>query len=1748
MGNKIILSSFLFLVLLTASVYLVLNDNVRIDIGQTYSIFKVLENDNWVLSGQEYTKLMDGTKNMRASSRVVNSSTEGNFTTVKRFAYFKNNCTAIDTYIFDSSTNETELFPINHKIEAINCEDYTLIYEVTKLEYFGETDYEIGSSHEFGHNMKVEWADGNYYERLYKYVNRDEGKLTIKYRPTSNHFNVSVRLFDPIISEDTIFTNLIYNEAGLTSGEAIFEIYNPVDNLSIDDVFFTNYLAKGYPITSDKYFVQVEKQRNETKYADYIIEKTWIELDNITGLNVSKNSTSIVQLEDGFNIVNYTAWEKLETIPKGKHLIKYEAKWKAHIGPQSIDWFANIKLDKNKYNLPKDKFGIVESRLLKSNKWAWWNSSYDKKKPIDITETSGSSLSNYSTLIYVLYTASMNVDFSDLRFLNSTEDGELNYWIEFKNDSNYAYVWIKIPTLTASSNTTIFMYYGNVVVTSTSNFSNAFILGDDFSTDTTGSYTINGSVTYNSGTEDVTIGTEAGDETGTMTRGSYLNKGFTTDFNCNTGTGGYQAVLFYTDNNLHTNTGNGYIIGVGTGWTNMQLFSSTGNGGFSGRGANIGVDTGYTLLAATNYTLSITKVGTNLTVRLYTKSDKILRAYISVSDGSFSSGYNGFIDWNRNITIDNFVIRNYTYPEPTYVIGAEQEKDANPIISLNSPSNNTNFSVSFITFNGTVYDDVSLINVSFILDGVLNETNSSGTNNSNYLFTKTISDGSHNWTYQACDNVSQCTTAPVRYFLIDTINPNIFINSPLNQSYTTSTTLFNITGTDIHIDSCWYSLDGTGNITLENLSGNYWNATNSSMTEGSHTAQFYCNDTIGNLNDTESVTFFIDLFNPVVNILSPIETKYDYNITEINYTLVENFSDSCWYSLDNGTTNISIVSPGDNVTGITSHNGYNTWTVYCNDTSGKIGSDNITFIVQSMNLFLNELIQNLSAELNTTINISASFDVDTLYIDINHPDYGINYSSGFDNVSFQFVIDYFRETEFNDSSTSKKINYSGTEIKNIFFSAHQYNEVEGISFNISGENYPKNVQINNSNSSIIDRFYPGYLVGNNVYQNNTADSVAYKNLTYAYDSSKIIYFWMDRNNTLQNMIFNITGSDFGFNNLDEFDNYSSIDTILTTAQLDLTGVIMAKNNTKDTYTYDDFEDDSINTTLWTTTTSSSGDGSSTQTVTETGGKLVIYTDADNFDGGASRISTAYADSDILESYESENISFSIDVSTNLRYSTTLDNAYSLSDLIVKMGGTIWEEDMPAVTPVQHGIGYRTATGTLTFNLLKVNKTYWKVITNGAVTYIAGTTTRVDTYTNNITYVEISGDLRFYVKSISVYDGEDATSYMHVSGVTRELYNRSNSTVISNSIYDASGDLAKATMFALGHNGVGDSIYLYLSADNGVNWENVANGVEHSFSNTGRNLKWRVDFNLSDYTKTSDASYLSSVNISIEKGSPTNINIDFGNDGILDWERDEELNSSNSPVEVEINMSLVNLTSALSGTAYYGNNLMRVPLKITSTIGQIDVYDINLTYNPNPVYLNHSAVSTYLQNSVGFVDFPISIESINGNITFDDVRFDYKGGNDTIEVLAHNADYSVNQSLNIIVYHSNFYKLLPYTWADDIFFMPRTNSSKNVSAYGQTSTISVYNITTTNYGGNMNLSIKLNESFSCLNITWNVTGNTKPSGNKLNTTYQEIKTNLEYLNNTKIWLWADLDNCDASDQRILQPYLQVSGYCVDCIWN
>ena len=98
---------------------------------------------------------------------------------------------------------------------------------------------------------------------------------------------------------------------------------------------------------------------------------------------------------------------------------------------------------------------------------------------------------------------------------------------------------------------------------------------------------------------------------------------------------------------------------------------------------------------------------------------------------------------------------------------------------------------------------------------------------------------------------------------------------------------------------------------------------------------------VGNINFTiEGNVIF-----PRVVILAPQDGQtYSSQRDNLNYSVMDVGLESCWYSLDNGKTNTTMTC-SENIMGITSVSGSNTWIVYANDTSGNLNSSSVTFTV-----------------------------------------------------------------------------------------------------------------------------------------------------------------------------------------------------------------------------------------------------------------------------------------------------------------------------------------------------------------------------------------------------------------------------------------------------------------------------------------------------------------------------------------------------------------------------------------------------------------------------------------------------------------------------------------------------------------------------------------------------------------------------------------------------------------------------------
>jgi hypothetical protein len=112
-----------------------------------------------------------------------------------------------------------------------------------------------------------------------------------------------------------------------------------------------------------------------------------------------------------------------------------------------------------------------------------WLMGWEYRKAHEILGSTAGSVTNYPVKIVVHYGSGSDAlgdvylggkgrtDFGDIRFTGTDGKTLLDYWIEYKEDSKYAVIWVKVPEIPkgdGTGSTTIYLYYGNPSATSQS--------------------------------------------------------------------------------------------------------------------------------------------------------------------------------------------------------------------------------------------------------------------------------------------------------------------------------------------------------------------------------------------------------------------------------------------------------------------------------------------------------------------------------------------------------------------------------------------------------------------------------------------------------------------------------------------------------------------------------------------------------------------------------------------------------------------------------------------------------------------------------------------------------------------------------------------------------------------------------------------------------------------------------------------------------------------------------------------------------------------------------------------------------------------------------------------------------------------------------------------------------------------------------------------------------------------------------
>ena len=556
----------------------------------------------------------------------------------------------------------------------------------------------------------------------------------------------------------------------------------------------------------------------------------------------------------------------------------------------------------------KDSFGnplsaYVGTGIIYSNTSIitipWFNGSWNYRVGINITERNNTNLSDYQINMSIntsglVSAGKMLSDCSDMRFADETAK-EIPYWIESGCNSSNTKVWIKM-NLSAGSNRTIYLYYGNTGATSNSNGANVFDYYDD------GTQTSNWTIAGTAG-QSSAQGLPTPSYYATSTTGSYMyrNASLTTnrilEFNVRSdGLGNFYFLANNTGAGQHfraeTRGGNNVGVGPATSWNLWSVPSQT------------------CAIISTNTWYTFKLVILDTTVQAYVDGSTCGGAYTFTNNGPYIGLVGDAYGATYNTWWDNIRVRKYSAQEPTAILLSGEQTLL--LWNYNSTSSiDGNFSFIFDSTNQS-YGNYSIVSLASAKNFY---------NNYNYTYFNLGPDitppvitlltptnfqkagiGTFNFTYMPYDyNLKNCTmyinsngtfvslstnTAPLNnltdYFDNITLGLGVYVWNVLcydingNNAFAFSNYTLNVTGPDMTLNSSsiYFSnvvLTEGSNITI------YANITNSGLSDElkPFTVQFYLGDpNFGGAQISSNIT----IANLTTGEIKTINTTYLLNI------------------------------------------------------------------------------------------------------------------------------------------------------------------------------------------------------------------------------------------------------------------------------------------------------------------------------------------------------------------------------------------------------------------------------------------------------------------------------------------------------------------------------------------------------------------------------------------------------------------------------------------------------------------------------------------------------------------------------------------------------------------------------------------------------------------------------------------------------------------------------------------------------
>lgn len=1012
---------------------------------------------------------------------------------------------------------------------------------------------------------------------------------------------------------------------------------------------------------------------------------------------------------------------------------------------------------------------------------------------------------------------------------------------------------------------------------------------------------------------------------------------------------------------------------------------------------------------------------------------------------------------------------------------------------------------------------------------------------------------------------------------VNNTNDLPFFDPPLEdqQAFSLSEFSYNINCTDIDpSDTITYT--DNSSLFIINSSTGLINFTPLESEAGSYSILVTCSDSVGSTSDNFTLTIN-DTIAPRIFEYNVLNNPQDYCETNnFNITFID-------YNMDN----TSVVYYRTNQTGtfvnysasyVTSLNDthhvfeYNTTSAFftaqvsyynfygidnydnLNNTM-DVQNFNVTQNVTTTTLYLDGLSEDRKYELSYGSNLTGvlrSCSDETIYLNIDYYNFGTNFTNDTDSdVYYNLNLSEITETEFNDSTSIKNLTVNLTNSSYIEITGDAI--MTSSQFNVSGylydSSYPKNIKIDMLNDGIIDKVLVGQLIGKQLYQNVYDDNKSVDNVTFVNPGTQVRYI----NYTVNS----------GF---DEFENITmylegfAVDPI----GVDFTDYFFNDSNIRNNtcqgpeFIYDDFSlGDSGN---W-------NDASSNWNI-----PYQVITD--NYIESDSGVQTVTSGTQIGYGrvFES-NINLldynQIDLQGNLfSYSRGCEycsgtNGEGVSNAYIQVYDKTAGSNFITLKSVSTsesgawwGCNEDSESDTSTFNVKKEDgflKAYDDNVLISQKVYDSsheytirfGGTYQISALGTCVSANGPNGRAR----------SRSRINYINLSGVkgTGNLSSYSNCTITWDTILNTTENITKAYVDIEYDLESGTGLDIFLSPDNGTNWESTTDETFHTFTNDGTELLLRLNLTTTDNTKSTT---VKTANVEVVPGFVTGLSIDVGYDGDNEYRYNESINSTN-PINATIEVGK-------EIDSYIFDNCLedltcRVPIAFRAdTSGTIQTSNLNFTMNLSDLEFNSTLIENNVTGQDGTVDIEFFFNSTNkGIINVSDLNFQYKS-DDNVSVTAifyGNENYTASNDTQVMSWRYSPITVSFPTGISAYNVYPSTVNSKQVSPWGQLIRIneseseSIWNITSTAKKDKVKVYYWYNPAvdscltlYSCLfyNLTECFTINSSQD-----TVIVQNLTNTSTGDYQKVYDFWNLTSCDPTNLFLPGTFTH-RAICQDCV--